>query len=179
MIKRFSSLLISLLLLWLSAAPADAQDFTPPEAERGARRSTRLGLFGFGARLGADFTDENQAVVGITLDLGDLLTDRIRFRPSGEIGFGAGRNTFIGSWELMYRFTPDTAMAIPYIGFGIGVWGRDGCGPDPDCPELWPLFALGFELKYKSTFNWLIEYHGEDALRRHRFFIGLTTRRRP
>jgi hypothetical protein len=37
--------------------------------------------------------------------------------------------------------------------------------------------VFGFEMHYRSTFNWLLEYHGMDALRRHRVYIGLTTRR--
>jgi len=47
----------------------------------------------------------------------------------------------------------------------------------PDCPDVWANVVFGFELHYRSTYNWLLEYHGMDALRRHRFYIGLTTRR--
>ena len=68
-------------------------------------------------------------------------------------------------------------MATPYIGLGLGVAGRDGCGTDPACPGLWLNTVFGFELHYHSTFNWLLEYHGMDRMRRHRLYIGLTTRR--
>jgi len=37
--------------------------------------------------------------------------------------------------------------------------------------------VFGFELHYRSTFNWLLEYHAMDALRHNRIYIGLTTRR--
>ena len=52
-----------------------------------------------------------------------------------------------------------------------------GCDVAPDCPKVWPQFSLGFEVKFRPGINWLLEYRGEDALRRHRFFVGLTTRR--
>src|SRR3989442_1212949 len=39
------------------------------------------------------------------------------------------------------------------------------------------LGLFGFELHYRSTFNWLLEYHGMDAFRRNRVYVGLTTRR--
>ena len=38
--------------------------------------------------------------------------------------------------------------------------------------------ALGFELPMWDGFSWFIEYHPQDALRRHRIFVGLSTRRR-
>jgi len=37
--------------------------------------------------------------------------------------------------------------------------------------------VFGLELHYRSTFNWLLEYHGMDVLRRHRIYVGFTTRR--
>jgi len=46
-----------------------------------------------------------------------------------------------------------------------------------DCPAFWAQFVLGFELKLRNQINWLLEYHAEDAFRRHRVFVGLTTRR--
>jgi hypothetical protein len=39
------------------------------------------------------------------------------------------------------------------------------------------LLALGFELRLREGLAWLLECRPEDALRRHRIFIGLTTRR--
>jgi hypothetical protein len=101
----------------------------------------------------------------------------VRLRPSGEIGVFSGENTYIGSAEALYRFTDDDQVAIPYLGSGISVAGHTRCGLDPNCPNVWINLVFGFELHYKSTFNWLLEYHGMDALRRHRLYVGLTTRR--
>jgi hypothetical protein len=113
----------------------------------------------------------------MAIDVADIYSDRVRLRPSLEIGAGAGLATYVFNVEMTYRFMPDTEKAIPYIGFGLGVYGQTGCAAAPACPKLMPQFALGFELKFQNNMNWLLEYHGEDALRRHRFFVGLATRR--
>lgn len=172
MALRFSFLLCALL-----AAPLAAQQdsvLPPPSAP-----AVRIGLLGFGARLGLDVDDDAHGVVGYTLDLGHLYTDRLRLRPSVEIGIQSGVNNFVGSAELLYRFTPDREVAIPYVGVGFALAGSTGCASNPDCPSLWLQFALGFEIHLRDQFNWLLEYHAEDALRRHRLFVGLTTRRAP
>ena len=154
---------------------AAAQQFQPPKnAKHGG---TRIGLFGFGVRGGVDFRRSGQLVLGSTLDIGDLFSNRLRLRPSAEVGVFNGPNTYVGSFEALWRFTDDEEVATPYIGLGFGVAGRDGCATDPQCPDLWLNTAFGFELHYRSTFNWLVEYHGMDLMRRHRLFIGLTTRR--
>jgi hypothetical protein len=152
-----------------------AQQFQPPK--NGRHSGTRIGLFGFGLRGGIDFRRSKQMVLGGTLDLGDLFTNRIRLRPSADIGVFNGPNTYVASLEALWRFTDDEEVATPYVGFGFGVAGRDGCGADPQCPDLWLNAVFGFELHYRSTFNWLLEYHGMDSMRRHRLYIGLTTRR--
>jgi cardiolipin synthase len=156
-------------------APLSAQQFQPPKNAR--HSGMRIGLFGFGVRGGIDFRKSEQLILGSTLDLGDLFTDRIRLRPSAEVGVFNGANTYVGNFEALWRFTNDEEVATPYIGAGIGIAGRDGCGADPQCPDLWVNAVFGFELRYRSTFNWLLEYHGMDAMRRHRLYIGLTTRR--
>ena len=153
-----------------------AQEFKPPRVG-GTPSGTRIGLFGFGVRGGVDLRS-SQIVVGTTLDLGDLFTARLRLRPSGEIGvFNGGNDTFAASFEALYRFTDDDQVAIPYLGTGLSVAGHDKCGSDPNCPAVWVNLVFGFELHYKSTFNWLLEYHGMDAMRKHRLYVGLTTRR--
>ena len=157
------------------AGGAAAQEFVPPK--NSARTGTHLGLFGFGVRGGVDFKGDGQLVLGTTLDLGDLFTNRIRLRPSAEIGVFNGPNTYVGNFEMLWRFTADDEVAMPYLGLGVGLAGHEGCGSDPDCPDVWANVVFGFELHYRSTYNWLLEYHGMDALRRHRFYIGLTTRR--
>jgi hypothetical protein len=158
------------------AVPARAQDFTPPEDDT-PPSTIRVGVFGFGARIGVDFRGPNQAVMSGTVDVADIYSDRIRLRPSFEIGVGSGVTSYVANLELMYRFLPDGERAVPYVGFGLGLFGQPGCGPAPDCPGVWPQFALGFEIRLRDSFSWLLEYHGEDTLRRHRFFIGLVTRR--
>lgn len=166
---------VSALVIVL-AAPAAAQEFVPPE-ESGAAHGLRVGLFGFATRVGVDFAGGNQAIVSVALDAADVFTDRVRLRPSFEIGLGDSLNSYVGNLEFLYRFTPDTEIAVPYVGFGLAVWSRQRCAAVADCPDVWAQFALGFELRFRGPMNWLLEYHGEDWLRRHRFFIGLTTRR--
>lgn len=151
----------------------------PVRAQEGATNArpwAALGLYGFGVRAGADLRGDDQAVVGATADLGYVYTPRLRTRLSGELGFLNGPNSYVGNVEVLYRFTPESSLAIPYLGGGIALAGNEACGADPDCPGLWVQFALGFELRLRETFNWLIEYHPQDAFRRHRLLIGLTTR---
>ena len=157
------------------AQRAAAQQFVPPK--NATHGGTRIGLFGFGVRGGVDFRRSGQLVLGTTLDIGDLFSNRVRLRPSAEVGLFNGPNTYVGNFEVLWRFTADEKIATPYIGGGLAVAGRDGCGTDPGCPGLWLNAVFGFELHYRSTFNWLVEYHGMDAMRRHRLYVGLTTRR--
>ncbi|PYO98586.1 MAG: hypothetical protein DMD60_03895, partial [Gemmatimonadetes bacterium] len=84
-----------------------AQEFHPPQVRAAGRRGTRLGLFGFGVRSGIDLAGPTQMVFGVTLDAGDLVSPRLRVRPSGEIGFFNGRNSYVGSLEALYRFTAE------------------------------------------------------------------------
>lgn len=160
-----------------SLAPSHgaAQQFSPPKRASGT--GTRIGLYGFGMRTGLDLKGNGQLVLGTTLDMGDLFSNRVRLRPSAEIGVFNGENSYIGSFESLWRFTDDEEVATPYVGLGFSLAGHDSCGSDPDCPDVWLNLVFGFELRYRSTFNWLVEYHGMDVMRRHRFYIGLTTRR--
>ena len=169
--------------LWLAAMGAGgvsgavAQEFRPPQVGAKGTTGTRIGLFGFGTRGGIDLRSPSQMVFGVTLDMGDLFSPRVRLRPSGEIGVFNGVNSFVASGEVLYRFTEDDQPAIPYLGTGLSVAGHESCGTDPNCPGIWLNLAFGFELRYRSTFNWLLEYHAMDALRHNRLYIGLTTRR--
>jgi hypothetical protein len=163
--------------MMLVAAPLAAQDFQPPQ-EESAPSSISLGITGFAARAGVDFTGTNQLLASIALDVADLYSEQLRIRPSGEIGIGGGIDTYLVNLDVMYRFTRDSERAVPYVGVGLGLFTiNPGCGPAPGCPKLWPQFTLGFELNFRPGINWLLEYRGEDTLRRHRFFIGLSTRR--
>lgn len=169
--------------LWLTACGLGlatalaAQQFQPPSVSGAPRTGTRLGLFGFGVHSGLDFTGTGQFILGTTLDVGDLFSPRVRIRPSGEIGVFNSSNTFVGSLEALYRFTEDDQLATPYIGTGFSIAGHEGCSTDPDCPDFWVNIVFGFELHFRSTFNWLLEYHAMDAMGRHRIYVGLTTRR--
>ncbi len=160
---------------------ADAQQFVPPKEQSaaGGTAGIRLGLFGFGSRFGADFTGKKQAILSPTLDVADIFTNQVRLRPSAEIGLGDSATTYVMNLELMFRFTADSEPAVPYVGFGGAVFSQERCAAAVSCTRAWAQFALGFEIKFREHINWVLEYHGEDALRRHRFFIGLTTRRGP
>jgi len=161
-------------------AGLEAQDFVPPETEEQAPSTDgrfNLGLYGFSTRFGLDFEAGTQALVSIAIDLGDVLSDRFRLRPSVEIGFASDVDTYVVNAEVIYRFTNDEEVAVPYVGAGLGVAGQDDCGSAANCPDAWFQFALGFELRVSEQLNWLLEYHAEDALDRHRLFIGLATRR--
>ncbi|MFN2571574.1 MAG: hypothetical protein ABR537_08195 [Gemmatimonadales bacterium] len=157
------------------APRATAQQFQPPKSS--PHTGTRIGVFGFGVRGGVDFRGSGQLVGGITLDMGDLFSSRLRLRPAVEVGVFDGPNTYLGSFDALWRFTEDEELATPYIGPGLALAGHDGCGADRNCPDLWVNLTFGFELRYRSTFNWLLEYRALDALHRHRIYVGLTTRR--
>lgn len=154
-----------------------AQEFHPPPVPRGSDQGTRFGLFGFGVRGGVDLSGNSQMVFGVTLDAGNLGTSRFRVRPSGEIGFFNTENSYVGSFEALYRFTGDEQAATPYVGAGVSLAGHKSCGSDPGCPALWANIVVGVELHYRSTFNWLLEYHAMDGFQHNRLYAGLTTRR--
>jgi hypothetical protein len=165
------------LLLSGGTAALGAQEFHPPPVQRSSDQGTRLGLFGFGVRGGVDVSHGRQMVFGVTLDAGHLFGSRFRIRPSGEIGVFNGVNSYIASLEALYRFTPDNQPVTPYAGGGFSIVGHDACGSDPDCPAAWVNLVVGLELHYRSTFNWLLEYHAMNHFDHNRFYVGLTTRR--
>src|SRR5437667_91138 len=167
----------TLLAMLVAATPLGAQEFHPPAVRRPSDQGTRLGLFGFGVRSGVDLRGNTQFVLGVTLDAGNLISSRLRLRPSGEIGVFNGWESYVGSFEALYRFTSDDQAATPYAGGGLSIAGRDHCGNYPDCPALWINAVVGVEIHYRSTFNWLLEYHPMDAFQHHRPYAGLTTRR--
>jgi hypothetical protein len=155
--------------------PAAAQEFQPPRS-RDAGEGTRFGLYGFGMRGGLDLTGPSRLVLGATLDLGNLFSDRLRPRALAEVGID-GQDDYVGSGEVLYRFAGDAEPTVPYLGGGVSLAGHDNCGADRHCPDLWVNLVFGFERRFRSTFNWVLEYHAMDRLRRHRFYLGLTTRR--
>ena len=167
----------TLLAMLVAATPLGAQEFHPPAVRRPSDQGTRLGLFGFGVRSGVDLRGNTQFVLGVTLDAGNLISSRLRLRPSGEIGVFNGWESYVGSFEALYRFTSDDQAGTPYAGGGLSIAGHARCGNDPDCPALWVNAVVGVEIHYRSTFNWLLEYHAMDAFGHNRLYAGLTTRR--
>ncbi len=159
------------------ATAAAAQEFVPPDRrgaepprEQAPRPSVALGIFGFTTRFGFQLNRDEQGVVGSTVDIMTLGSPQVRLRPSFELGFGRTDNSLLAALEVVFRFQPDEATAIPYVGAGLGFYD-DGVDED-----VWPNLVLGFELPLRRTFNWLIEYHALDRLGRHRFMVGLATR---
>jgi hypothetical protein len=168
--------LLVLLGVWPASSLA-AQNFTPPETRQEQGSKFKIGLFGFSSRFGWDFEEDGGSIVSVALDLGNLGTEQLRLRPSAEIGFADDVDTYVVNTEILYRFTPDTERAVPYVGLGLALAGRDQCDTFPDCPGVWLQFALGFELSLRDNLSWLLEYHAEDAISRHRLFVGLASRR--
>ncbi len=180
MARLATKTVLGLMLLAVPSGSLAAQNFTPPETGGQASQETgiKIGVYGFSARLGWDFEeDDGGSLLSVALDLGNLGMDQVRLRPSVELGFANDVDTYVVNGEIIYRFTPDTERAIPYVGLGLGIAGRDDCSTFPGCPEAWLQFALGFELTLRDNMSWLLEYHAEDALNRHRLFVGLSTRR--
>ena len=139
-------------------------------------RAQRLGLDGFGLRTGLDL-NSRQVLVGGTLDAGNLVGDRLRLRVAGELGgFRAPSSVTVGL-DALFRFTGDADPVVPYLGGGLSVAGHDGCGTDRGCPALWVGAVFGFEIRYRSSFSWILEYRGLDVFRHNRLYLGLTTRR--
>lgn len=169
--------LLVILALLFTASLAAQNEYRPADNNGSESRLFQLGLFGFSARAGVDLEGQGQALASFALDMGNLCTERLRLRPSAELGFGWGDNTYVANLEALYRFTADGDVAVPYVGGGVALTGREGCGESDDCPAIWAQFVLGFELRLRHHVSWLLEYHAEDALRRHRLFVGLTTRR--
>ena len=172
---------VVLLLAAYAAVPAlRAQDFRPPDSAAGRRTADsstapasaessafRFGILGFSTRAGGQVTQDGQAVLGTTIDLVQLGSPRVRLRPSVEVGFGRPEKSLGANVEILFRFQPETAPAIPYIGAGVGYYD------DGSIEHVWPTFVLGFELPFRHNVRWLVEYHALDGLRLSRFLVGL------
>jgi len=175
----------AVIRLVLLAAPlvcvvprAAAQEFQPPAAGGGGASASgssfRMDLFSFSTRAGIDVSRPAQWVVGSTLDIAEMWSPRVRLRPSFEVSSNGSLVQLHLAGEVVYRFQSDDAPAIPYAGIGVGHMSR--CS---GCTTIWPTVAIGFELRFRSAFNWLVEYHALDRLGRHRFLVGLATRGAP
>ena len=159
------------------AVPLAAQAFNPPRGGPARSGGTQIGLLGFSVRAGVDVAGNGQFVAAVALDIGNVGLERVRLRPAAEIGILNGANTYAASFDVLYRFADDKQAVTPYAGAGFSIVGHESCGADPDCPDVWANVVVGFELHYRSTFNWLLEYHGMAGFRHNRLYAGLTTRR--
>jgi len=159
------------------ATPLAAQAFPPPPVQRTRHGGTQVGLFGFGLWSGLDVKESGQVVLGAALDIGNVAISRLRLRPSAEIAILNGANTYTGNFEVLYRFADDKPATVPYAGGGIALAGHAGCGTGSGCPAAWVNAVVGIEVRYRSTFSWMLEYRALDAFQHNRFCVGLTTRR--
>lgn len=170
---RFALFLAAFAAFAGGAAPAAAQDFQPPaSASPSTGGGVRFDLIGFSTRVGADVSSGGSLVLGSAVDVAELWSPQVRLRPSFEFS-GSGTSTALHlAAEVVYRFQPDRAAAIPYIGIGVGYFSQASSGRH----TVWPTLVMGFELGFRPSFNWLLEYHSLDRLGRHRFLLGLSTR---
>jgi hypothetical protein len=169
------SFALAALALTLAAGAATAQEFVPPDQAQtrspgAAGSGIRFGVLGFSTRGGGQVNKDGQGILGSTVDVMQLGSPQVRLRPSFEAGFGRSRKSLHIALEVLYRFQPDGAPAIPYLGAGVGYYDNG------TTDFVWPTLAMGFELPFTRTINWLIEYHALDRLGRSRFFVGLATR---
>lgn len=156
-----------------AAAAAIAQEFQPPSSgANSGGGGLRVDLLGFSSRAGVDVSGGSSLVLGSAVDVAELWSPSVRLRPSFEFS-GTGTSTALHvALEVVYRFQPDRAPAIPYVGVGVGYWNDESDNEE----RVWPTIAMGFELAFRPSFNWLLEYHALDRLGRHRFLVGLSTR---
>ncbi|MFI5279258.1 MAG: hypothetical protein ACHQU1_02090, partial [Gemmatimonadales bacterium] len=127
-----AGLIGGLTLLALAAARARAQEFVPPDRSGRPAPATqaaaatgdgiRLGIFGFSTRAGMQVNKGSQGVIGSSLDIVEFGTPAVRLRPNLEMGFGSPDHSLAFNTEVIYRFQPDQAPAIPYLGLGIGYY---------------------------------------------------------
>jgi hypothetical protein len=166
---------LALILAGLACpfAAAAAQEFQPPgSASSASPGGVRFDLLGFSTRVGADLSGGGSLVLGSAFDVAQLGSPQVRLRPSFEFS-GSGTSTALHlALEVVYRFQPDRAPAIPYVGLGAGYFSQASTGRH----TVWPTLVMGFELGFRPSFNWLLEYHSLDRLGRHRFLLGLSTR---
>ena len=177
-VSRRARLVLVVALAVCAAAPAAAQDFVPPSSGGGpASNGLRVDLIGFSTRAGVDVTRGGWLVLGSAFDVAELWSPQVRLRPSFEFSAAGSARSLHVAAEVVYRFQPDRAVAIPYAGFGVGYFVQDSTSAsNAGQRRVWLNLVMGFELAFRPSFNWLLEYHALDRLGRHRFLVGLSTR---
>jgi hypothetical protein len=175
---RRACLALVVALLACAAARASAQDFVPPSSGGGsASNGLRVDLIGFSTRVGAEVRRGGSLVLGSAFDVAELWSPQVRLRPSFEFNAAGSARSLHVAAEVVYRFQPDRAAAIPYAGIGVGYFAQDSTSASHGRERrVWLNFVMGFELAFRPSFNWLLEYHALDRLGRHRFLVGLSTR---
>ena len=130
-----------------------------------------MDLYGFSVRGGLDVTHSVQWVIGTSFDVMELWSPRVRFRPSVEIASDAGSTvTFHWAGEIIYRFQPDNAPAIPYVGIGLGHMSNAALRRSGRRSRSASSCSSGRRSTgSSSTTRWI-------GSGRHRFLIGLSTR---
>ena len=166
-----------------SATPALAQEFTPPGGSSSqtspGSADVEFGIFGFSTRAGMQVNRDVQGVIGSTFDVATLWSPQVRLRPSLELGFGRAAKSLHAAVEVVYRFQPDDAPSVPYLGVGVGYYDSGASATQAQVQKAFINLVMGFELPFRPTYNWLFEYHALDRLGQHRFLIGLATRALP
>ena len=175
---RRASLALVAVLVACAASPGAAQDFVPPASGGGSvTNGVRVDLIGFSTRVGADLSHGGSLVLGSAFDVAELWSPQVRLRPSFEFSAAGSARSLHVAAEVIYRFQPDRAPAIPYAGIGVGYFVQDSSSASNGKERrVWLNLVMGFELAFRPSFNWLLEYHALDRLGRHRFLIGLSTR---
>jgi hypothetical protein len=111
---------------------------TAPPAAR-----ANIGFRGVGPRVGLTI-DPDQLHLGGHLDFGEF-TDRVRFQPNLEIGFGDDLDVVAVNLEAFYRFRNSRSAWTPYAGGGLGInhYSWDGGRFDDHSDTDMGLNALG------------------------------------
>jgi hypothetical protein len=177
-VSRRAALALAVACALGVATPAAAQDFVPPSSgAAAASNGLRVDLMGFSTRVGADVTRGGSLVLGSAFDVAELWSPQVRLRPSFEFSAAGSSRSLHVAAEVVYRFQPDRAAAIPYAGIGVGYFVQDSTSAaHAGQRRVWLNLVMGFELAFRPSFNWLLEYHALDRLGRHRFLVGLSTR---
>jgi hypothetical protein len=177
-VSRPACLVLVTVLLAGTAVPAAAQDFVPPSSGgASAANGLRVDLIGFSTRVGVDVSHGGSLVLGSAFDVAELWSPQVRLRPSFEFSAAGSTRSLHVAAEVIYRFQPDRAPAIPYAGIGVGYFAQDSSSASNGRQRrVWIDLVMGFELALRPSFNWLLEYHALDRLGRNRFLLGLSTR---
>ena len=103
-----------------------------------AQNQSDIEYKGWGLRVGlADSPD--QVIGGVHIDFGEF-TDRLRFRPDAELGFGDDVNTLFVTAPVHYLFKVADSNVRPYAGGGVSLGFVDPDRGDSD-----------FEIGFKAT----------------------------